>query len=317
VSSLVSRALVLWLLVAVVLAGCDEAPSRSAPLTAGATTSPRAPQNLPVPAPPAPPTATLPIPTLTAPAPTTAAAPALAPSPAPPARPAWLGTRPLPLRPDGFAVIEPTPPELRDRRLPPPNEALAPPLTDAFAATISTVPAEVAARSTWGPHCPVALADLRYVTVTFWGFNERAHTGELLVHASAADDLVDVFGALYAARFPIEEMRVVAPAELDAAPTGDGNNTSAFVCRATTAGSSWSQHAYGLAVDVNPFHNPYRKRELVVPELASAYVDRVWRRPGMVVAGDAVTTAFAAIGWGWGGDWRSASDWMHFSANGR
>jgi hypothetical protein len=29
-----------------------------------------------------------------------------------------------------------------------------------------------------------------------------------------------------------------------------------------------------------------------------------------------VTTAFAAIGWTWGGTWRSPTDLMHFSATG-
>ena len=35
-----------------------------------------------------------------------------------------------------------------------------------------------------------------------------------------------------------------------------------------------SQHAYGLAIDVNSFQNPYVKGDLVLPELASAYLDR-------------------------------------------
>jgi hypothetical protein len=55
----------------------------------------------------------------------------------------------------------------------------------------------------------------------------------------------------------------------------------------------------------------------VVPELASAYADRAAHRPGMVLPGGPVTDAFAAIGWGWGGTWRSARDFMHFSRNGR
>jgi hypothetical protein len=80
---------------------------------------------------------------------------------------------------------------------------------------------------------------------------------------------------------------------------------------------SWSQHAYGRAVDVNPFQNPYRKGERVLPELASAYLDRDEIRPGMILAGDPVTEAFAGIGWGWGGDWSTTDDWMHFSLNGR
>ncbi|HWB72654.1 MAG TPA: M15 family metallopeptidase [Egibacteraceae bacterium] len=237
------------------------------------------------------------------------------PEPAAP-RPPWLGTRVLPRRSDGFGQVLPTPAELRDRRLRS-VDLLPPPGGNAFAATVQAVPDEVAARSTWSPACPVPLESLRYLTVTFWGFDQRPHTGELLVHASVAQDVVVVFRRLHEARFPIEEMRVVAAAELDAPPTGDGNNTTSFVCRPTVGGSSWSQHAYGLAVDVNPFHNPYVKGDLVVPELASVYADRGWRRPGMILSDGDVTSAFAAVGWGWGGAWRSTSDWMHFSRNGR
>ena len=69
------------------------------------------------------------------------------------------------------------------------------------------------------------------------------------------------------------------------------------------AASGWSEHAYGRAIDINPFHNPYERGDVVLPELASAYLDRGNVRPGMIVAGDAVTQAFAAIGWGWGGEW--------------
>ncbi len=39
------------------------------------------------------------------------------------------------------------------------------------------VPDDVAARSTWYDGCPVSLDDLRYVTVSFWGFDQRPHTG--------------------------------------------------------------------------------------------------------------------------------------------
>jgi hypothetical protein len=237
-------------------------------------------------------------------------------------RPAWLGTRVLPLADDGFGQRLPTPAELVDRRLvtpPLPDPTPPPPPTDGgFAATVADVPRTVAARSTWHAGCPVTLAELRYVTVTFHGFDGRTHTGELLVHSDVADDVVRVFAALHAGRFPIEELRIIAPEELGAPPTGDGNVTSAFVCRATVGGSRWSDHAFGRAIDVNPFHNPYVRGDLVIPELASSYVARDDVRPGMVIAGDVVTRAFAAIGWGWGGDWTgTATDPMHFSSSGR
>ena len=242
------------------------------------------------------------------------------PAPAPPGpaapRPEWLGTRPLPLRPDGFGQMLPTPPELTDRRLATPD-VLAPPAGEAFVATVAPVPDEVLARSTWSPTCPVGRADLRYVTVSFWGFDERPHTGELLVHAEVADGVVGVFRRLHAERFPIEEMRITRADELDAHPTGDGNNTGAFVCRPSRGTATWSDHAFGRAVDINPFHNPYLKGEVVLPELASAYADRLQLRPGMIVAGDVVTAAFADLGWGWGGTWRSSKDPMHFSVSGR
>jgi hypothetical protein len=246
-----------------------------------------------------------------------------------PTRPAWLGSRVLEVGPSGFPPPQPTPPELTDRRLPPPPSDLPEPDDERYAASIDPVPPGVLARSTWSEGCPVAVEDLRYLTVTFWGFDGGHHTGELLVHAEAAEDLVEVFGRLHGARFPIEEMRVIRAEELDLPPTGDGNVTTAFVCRDTRGTTSWSQHALGLAVDINPFHNPYlrdatsgadaltRPWAVVLPELATSYVDRGDHRPGMIQPGDVVTEAFAAIGWGWGGDWSSLADWMHFSRSGR
>jgi hypothetical protein len=226
-----------------------------------------------------------------------------------------VGAHPLPRRPDGFGEVEPTPPELVNRSLPT-HDLLPPPAGDAYASTISAVPPDVLARSTWRPACPVKSADLRYLTMSFRGFDGRAHTGEMIVNASAAKGIATVFGKLFAARFPIEDMRVTSPAELTAPPTGDGNTTSAFVCRPVRGETQWSAHAYGLAVDVDPFCNPYTKGDLVLPELASAYVDRSRVRPGMVLAGDATVRAFAAIGWSWGGAWTSPVDRMHFTATG-
>jgi hypothetical protein len=245
--------------------------------------------------------------------------PASPTSPAPSSTPAvtWqVGAHPLPRRADGFGEIEPTPPELVNRSLPT-RDFLPPPAGNAFAAQVSTVPADVLARSTWQPACPVQASDLRYVTASFWGFDHRAHTGELLVNRTGAQAMTQVFGQLFAARFPIEEMRVTAPAELDAPPTGDGNDTSAFVCRPVRGQTNWSAHAYGLAVDVNPFCNPYTKGDLVLPELASAYVDRSRVRPGMALAGGEVVRDFAAVGWSWGGAWTSPTDRMHFTATGQ
>jgi hypothetical protein len=209
-----------------------------------------------------------------------------------------------------------TPPELVDRRFWT-EDALPPTASDAFEAAITEVPADVAQRSTWQPACPVTREQLRYVTVSFYGCDGLFHTGELLVNQDAAGGSVEVFRLLHAARFPLEELRITRPDELDAPPTGDGNTNGAFVCRPVTGGSGWSEHAYGLAIDVNSFQNPYVKDDVVLPELASAYLDRANVRPGMILSGDVVVDAFAAIGWEWGGYWNSLKDYQHFSHNNR
>jgi len=223
----------------------------------------------------------------------------------------------LPTTAAGFGERRPTPPELRTRRFTLPDTL--PPLPGSgFAFRITDpAPTSLIERSTWVPGCPVAATELAWIRLTFWGFDHRRHTGELLVRSTAAADLVHAFRILYDARYPIEEMRISTRAELDAPPTGDGNNTGVFACRPTTGGTSFSQHAYGLAIDVDPFQNPYVKGDLVLPELADSYLDRSWKRAGMILPNDVVVRTFAGIGWEWGGDWRSLKDYQHFSENGR
>lgn len=230
--------------------------------------------------------------------------------------PDWLGSRVLPTSPDGRVPPQTTPYELIDRRLIT-ADTLSPPPDDTFIGEIEAVSEQVAERSTWNSDCPVALTDLRYLRLSFWGFDGFHHQGEMIVSAGSAEAIVEVFAKLHAARFPIEEMRVVTDADLDAEPTGDGNNTSAFVCRRVTNGSVFSQHAFGLAVDINPFQNPYQRGDLVLPELATTYLDRDRQATGMVIEGDVVHTAFSDIGWSWGGSWQSLKDYQHFSSTGK
>ncbi len=230
--------------------------------------------------------------------------------------PDWLFTRPLPVADTGFGEVRPTPPELRVRRFNLPDSVPALP-GSGFAALVDQAPAKVIARSTWKPGCPVRADQLDWIRLTYRGFDGRRHSGELLAHEDVSADLVSVFRALWRARFPIEEMRITEARELDLPPTGDGNNVGVFVCRPTFDGSGFSEHAYGRAIDVNPFQNPYRRGEVVIPELASAYLDRRDGRPGMIVDDGPVVAAFDAIGWEWGGRYRRLTDLHHFSATGR
>jgi len=69
----------------------------------------------------------------------------------------------------------------------------------------------------------------------------------------------------------------------------------------------WSNHAYGLAIDLNPGENPYVGCGQTRNAARIPYLDRKRIRPGMVTP--AVVKAFREIG-------GNTKDYMRFSWNG-
>ena len=165
--------------------------------------------------------------------------------------------------------------------------------------------------------CPVPFDQLRMVEVPYWSFEATAEKGTLIVNADVAEALGQVFERLFDARFPIQRMDAIDPLPVDATSRVSSNNTVAFKCRAVRGGSSWSQHAYGHAVDINPVDNPSVSGGQATPPLGADRIDRQVDAPGMIHEGDVVTQAFDAHGWGWGGRWDFHQDYMHFSINGQ
>ena len=189
----------------------------------------------------------------------------------------------------------------------------------AFSSTIGDIGTSVrrGMRTYDAEACPVPLADLRHLTVTHVGFDGLAHRGELVVNADVADDVVDVFAALYADRFPIERMLLIDDYAGDDDASMAGNNTSGFNCRRVAGTDSWSDHAYGRAIDINPVQNPYVVGTDVRPPAAQPYLsaDRTEAavpQPGVIRDGDVARTEFARIGWEWGGLYPEP-DFQHFS----
>jgi D-alanyl-D-alanine carboxypeptidase len=175
----------------------------------------------------------------------------------------------------------------------------------------------------WQGNCPVGLSTLRVLTVTYSGFDGRAHLGELIVNRAAVAPLAKAFHRLYRLHFPIRHMSVAEVYGPKSQRPADGDVTGSFDCRQAvpspcTGGKgtgSWSMHAYGLAVDVNPTENPYVGCGQSHDPASAPYRDRSRHRRGMVTA--RVVDAFRSVGWGWGGNFGgSTKDYMHFSATG-
>ena len=233
-----------------------------------------------------------------------------------PPRPA-LATTTAPVPASTTTTSAPAPsPTTRPAR-PGTSAAVAP--AASFHSSVTTIDAATAATmtSSWRPGCPVALSDLRVLTLSYWGFDRASHDGRLVVNSRAAQPLTTAFRRLFDLRFPIERMQPIDAYGGDDDASVAADNTSAFNCRPPDGGGGWSEHAYGLAVDVNPLRNPYVHADGTVKLAVSRpWVDRSQQAPGMLHAGDPVVGAFASIGWGWGGSWSGLRDYQHFSANG-
>jgi hypothetical protein len=212
---------------------------------------------------------------------------------------------------------------------PSPGQAETPPASDGedrtrFAGRVSPLPAPLAAEmrgTTWKPGCPVPLSDLRLLRFNYWGFDGQIKRGPMVVNASVAADVLWVFGRLFEAQFPIKRVgltREFKESRLETAPDTRRSVTASFNCRPVVtpagAGDTFSQHSFGLAVDVNPMQNPYvREDGWVRNRFARPYVDRSANLLGMIEPGDVVVRSFAAVGWAWGGNWSGGKDYMHFS----
>src|SRR5207247_7736999 len=161
----------------------------------------------------------------------------------------------------------------------------------------------------WHAGCPVPLTRLRLVTVAEWGFDGRVHTGQLVVNRDVAIPLTRVFRQLYKLRFPIRHMRLSDAYGPKAARPADGDISGAFECRQAvpspcsggTGTGSWSQHAYGEAVDVNPVENHLVDCGMTSDKYAMSNVKRFTHRPGSGTS--YCDQVFTLVGWGRSSRW--------------
>lgn len=190
-----------------------------------------------------------------------------------------------------------------------------------YTGTIARIDAGLRERMRFSHHrgCPVPVRELRYLRMSYVGFDGATHLGEMVVHERYAAAVVDVFRRLYDARWPIERMRLVDDYGGDDERSMSANNTSGYNCRRIAGRDVLSAHAYGAAIDVNPAQNPYLTPTGVHPPAGAAFaaIDRsagAQVPPGVIRADDDVVRAFTRIGWSWGGAWRGPRDFQHFTA---
>jgi hypothetical protein len=184
----------------------------------------------------------------------------------------------------------------------------------------SEVKAKMVKGNSWREGCPVKVEDLRLVKVPYFGFDNKSHIGEIIVHKSVAKEVLSIFKELKRIKYPIEKVNLVSKYGGNDSLSMKSNNTSAFNCRLMTGSrTKYSKHSYGKAIDINPIQNPYVKGKRVLPKEGVIYIgknrihlsNQVDDR-AMLIKGDRAVDIFKKYGWIWGGDWRTLKDFQHF-----
>ena len=164
--------------------------------------------------------------------------------------------------------------------------------------------------------CKVPYEDLRYVCVRHYNLNGKEKTGELICNKAIAQDLVEIFYDLYQSEYPIEQSHLVDEYSADDELSMMDNNSSCFNYRVIAGTTRLSKHSLGMAVDINPFYNPYVTypdgTTHVAPSGAETYADREAPFAFKITHDDPAYKAFTEHGFTWGGDWNSVKDYQHF-----
>lgn len=163
--------------------------------------------------------------------------------------------------------------------------------------------------------CPVPLADLRAVTVSYHDFNGSVRKGILIVNKSAVKNTITAFKGLFAQKFPIRQIAPIDMYQGIDVFSMAADNTSAFNCRYVDGTTVYSEHANGTAIDINPKENPAFTKATAGETLS------VFPQVFNSKAKGAITTKIAnsmkTAGFKWGGSWTDPKDYQHFSLNGK
>ena len=160
-----------------------------------------------------------------------------------------------------------------------------------------------------GQNIPQSVLDnLRLVNVYYYGFDDKIHKGQLVVHKDIVLDMIEIFELIRESRFPIGKVIPISKYGWSDEKSMEDNNTSAFNYRFISGSRVISNHAAGLAIDINPALNPYIKNGNSLPE--NCIYDTT--KAGTILSDSELVKEFKRRGWQWGGDWKSLKDYQHF-----
>ena len=159
-----------------------------------------------------------------------------------------------------------------------------------------------------GSNAPQSVIDeLELIDITYLSTDEKLHQGQILTNKRLADDIKEVFQFMLDNEFVIEKAIPIVAFNWSDSLSMANNNTYSFCYR----NISYSLHAKGLAIDINPRFNPLRWKTKDLPNQPfGAVLDTTVN--GTLHPEHAVIKEFGKRGFRWGHTYSKYWDDHHF-----
>src|ERR1035437_6634 len=145
--------------------------------------------------------------------------------------------------------------------------------------------------------------------VTYYSTDGKIHNGQVLTNKKLVKSLEIAFHFMFENKFPIAHAIPIVKYGWDDKLSMQANNTYSFCYRNT----SYSKHAYGMAIDINPFFNPLRWKtgfeNRINRPIGAHYEPAI---PGTFYSLHPVVQEFKKLGFHWGHNFKDKFDDHHF-----
>jgi len=168
-----------------------------------------------------------------------------------------------------------------------------------------------ATSGTWAPR--EIINKLCLVDVRYHAFDGQLHQGQLIIHQEVKTDIVEIFGLIEQTVFPVFQVVPIVKYDWSDDLSMADNNTSAFNYRLVLGTDTLSNHAFGRALDINPYLNPVIDEDGRIDPPGANYIPN---RAGTFDDSHPVVREFLNRGWRWGGHFKTKKDYHHFDKAG-
>jgi len=161
-----------------------------------------------------------------------------------------------------------------------------------------------------GSNAPQAVINqLQLINVHYYSTDGKIHAGQVLTNEKIVNDILHLFDYMLKVRFPIAKVIPIVKYKWNDIISMHANNSYSFCYR----NASYSKHAYGMAIDINPYFNPVRWKIGYQHRLNKPF-GAVYnlKKPGTFYPSHPVVLEFKKYGFRWGHSFTRNFDDHHF-----